>query len=233
VLSKKILGVIGGIGPEATFYFCSKIVKMTVAKTDQEHIKMIILNDTEIPDRTAYILNKNKKNPVIKLIEDAKLLESLNTDLIAIPCNTSCAFYKEIQDATKVEIINIINETVKALYEKNIKKVGLLATTGTVISKGYQKFCEDYKIKCLTPVNNDQEIVMKIIYEQIKKGNELNKTDFFYLVDLFKKENCDAIILGCTELSIIKGMLNLPDFFIDPIEILAEVCIKKCGNKVK
>lgn len=232
-MEKKILGVIGGVGPEATFYFCNKIVKMTDAKNDQEHIKMVVLNDTEIPDRTEYILDSTKENPIIKFKENIKILETLNVDYIAIPCNTSGAFYDELQGSTHLKKINMIEETILELKGRNVKKVGVLATTGTIISKNYQRHCENHDIECLIPDTRDQEKVMAIIYDQIKKGNPLVEDDFFYLVDKLKSQDCEAVILGCTELSIIKGMLNLGEYYVDALEVLAKTCILMCDKKLK
>ena len=97
-MKEKILGVLGGVGPLATIYFADLVVKMTDAKTDQEHIAMVILNHSSIPDRTDYILDKTKPNPLPVMIKDAKLLEDDNCDFIVIPCNTAHYFYDEIQN---------------------------------------------------------------------------------------------------------------------------------------
>ena len=112
-MEEKILGVLGGVGPLATIYFADLVVKMTDAKTDQEHIAMVILNHASIPDRTDYILDKTKPNPLPVMIKDAKMLEDDKCSFIVIPCNTAHYFYEEIQKSVNIPIINILEETVK------------------------------------------------------------------------------------------------------------------------
>ena len=88
-MANKVLGVLGGLGPQATVYFSDMVVRYTEASRDQEHIPMIILNDTEIPDRTDFILGVSDESPLPKMISDAKLLESAGCSFIVIPCNTN------------------------------------------------------------------------------------------------------------------------------------------------
>ena len=92
-MEEKTLGVLGGVGPLATIYFADLVVKMTDAKTDQEHISMVILNHGAIPDRTDYILDHSKPNPLPVMIADAKKLQAAGCDYIVIPCNTAHYFY--------------------------------------------------------------------------------------------------------------------------------------------
>lgn len=125
-MEEKTLGVLGGVGPLATIYFADLVVKMTDAKTDQEHISMVILNHGAIPDRTDYILDHSKPNPLPVMIADAKKLQAAGCDYIVIPCNTAHYFYDEIQKNVDIPIINIIEETVKYA----IKTVPGLKTLG-------------------------------------------------------------------------------------------------------
>ena len=162
----KTLGILGGMGPLATSYFYNMIVCNTDALTDQEHINMVILNDVLIPDRTSFILG-NGVNPLPRLIEDIKKLESLEVDLIAVPCNTCTFFYDQMQSVTNIRILNMIKDTVNKLKEDNVEKVMLLATSGTIKSGLYQKELECSSIEYVLP-NIDK--IMFLIYERIKKG---------------------------------------------------------------
>ncbi len=235
-MKEKILGVLGGVGPLATIYFADLVVKMTDAKTDQEHIAMVILNHSSIPDRTDYILDKTKPNPLPVMIKDAKLLEDDNCDFIVIPCNTAHYFYDEIQKSINIPIINILEETV-CYCEKtipSIKKIGVLATVGTLKSKAYQNIIEKHGLECVVPSAEDQESLMNIIYNQVKAGEKVDIFEFHRIIGEMKKQGCDAVVLGCTELSVIKKdfKIDSPDV-VDSMECLARASILACGKKLK
>lgn len=207
------LGIIGGLGPLASSYLYEMLTKRTKAKKDQDHLNIVLLSHPSIPDRTKYILKESNNSPLPFLIEDAKLLEKLGVKMISIPCNTSCYFHKELQKEINIPINNLVKNTVKHIKEKNIKRVAILATKGTIKSNLYQKELEKEKINYITP---NQDIVMEIIYNYIKAGKEVTKEIFNKCI---KDVEVDAFILGCTELSLLKPKLNLPDNYIDPLEI--------------
>ncbi len=231
----KKLGVIGGMGPMATQLFYKYIIEMTDAKCDQEHIDMIILSHASMPDRTASIKNNQTEAIFKELLEDAKMLERNGVCAIAIPCNTSHYFWEKLQKEIDTPIINMVRETVLSIKEKNptIKKIGLLATDGTVFSRIYNKECERVGIECVTPDEEVQKVVMDIIYNQIKKGENGNIEDF-EKVDIFlKKSGCEAAILACTELSCFKDNHELTDFYVDAMRVLSEKAITLCGGKLR
>lgn len=235
-MKEKTLGILGGVGPLATAYFMEMIIKMTDADRDQDHISMIVTNHPSIPDRTDYIFDKSKPNPLPVMIEDAKKLENAGSDYIVIPCNTAHFFYDEIQKCVKIPVLNIIEETVK--YAKNTfkdtKQIGILGTKGTLASGSYRKVCEKYNIKYAQPDENAQNELMEIIYGQIKAGKKPDFEGFMRIVEGMKNDGCDAVILGCTELSVIKHDfdINRKDI-IDSMEVLAKSAILKCDKKIK
>lgn len=221
------LGIIGGLGPLASSYLYEMITKRTKAKKDQDHLNIVLLSHPSIPDRTKYILKESNNSPLPFLIEDAKLLEKLRVKMISIPCNTSCYFHEELQKEIKIPINNLIKNTVKFIKEKNIKNVAILATQGTIKSNLYQKELEKENINYVTP---NQDIVMEIIYDYIKAGKEVTKEIFNKCI---KDVEVDAFILGCTELSLLKTKLNLPDNFIDPLEIEVDNILEFFNKKGK
>ena len=160
------LGVIGGMGPMATQVLYKEIIERTDVKCDQEHIDMIILSHASMPDRTAAIKSGNTHEVFANLLADAKMLENNGVDAIAIPCNTSHFFWKPLQAEIEVPIINMVRCTVERIKKENpsIKKVGLLATDGTVYTGIYNKECEKLGIECVAPEEDIQKIVMDIIY---------------------------------------------------------------------
>lgn len=213
---KDCLGIIGGIGPLASAYFYKILTKKTKALKDQDHLNIILFSHAAIPDRTNFILNKNEEDPFPFLLEDAKMLEKLGAKLIVIPCNTATYFHEKLQNNINVKICNIIEDTVNYIKEKNIRKVGIMATEGTIKTNLYQDFLSKNNIS-YEIINNEK--VMNLIYNFIKKGKEVSSSLF---EDVIKDSSVDYFILGCTELSILKESLNLNDNFIDPLEVEAD-----------
>ncbi len=233
-MKEKILGVLGGIGPLATVYFMDMLVKMTDAESDQQHIPVLCFNHSTIPDRTAYILDHRSPNPLPVMEEDAKLLERAGASCIVIPCNTAHYFYEQLQKAVGVPIINIITETVAAITSRQpeVKKIGILATEGTIAAGSYQKACADRGVACAVPGEADRRSLMNIIYNQVKAGKEADFEEFMRIIGVMKHDGCDAVILGCTELSIIHRDFHMKRAdVVDSLEVLAKKSIALCGKK--
>ena len=151
-----------------------------------------------------------------------------------MPCNTASYFYKEISFNTNILFINIVEETVKYLHKLNVKKVGLLATEGTVKSKIYEELLSNYKIKLVLPNKFDQHIISSIIYDGIKSGKNINLNNFYNVINNLKNNNCEKIILGCTELSVLKEIYKLKDeMLIDAMDILADTTLYYIKNTNK
>lgn len=232
-MSDKKLGILGGLGPLATVYFSEMLIKMTDAKIDQEHIDTIILNHASVPDRTAYILGKSTENPLPVLIEDAKRLEAFGVDLLAMPCNTAHYFYQEINRSVTIPFVDMVGETVQHIKNKGVNCVGILATEGTISGKHYQKECMVHGVNYYIPSEASQAALMRIIYDNIKAGNPVDMESFNKVINEMKTNGCDAVILGCTELSIIKKDYHLDSYYVDSLEMLAQATIKACGKKLK
>lgn len=230
----KTIGVLGGLGPMATVYFYEMVVRMTDAQKDQEHIDMVIVNKATTPDRTAYIIGESQENPCIDLINNARKLETFGVDMLAIPCNTAHYFYEQLQNSVNIPIAHMPKETVKYIKSKNYKKVGILATRGTIKAQIYQNTCEQYGIDYEILGEANQNLLMDIIYNEIKTGKKANINNFNKIISYFEDLNCDCVILGCTELSILKNDNRLnDDFYIDSMDILAKKIIEVAGKKIK
>ena len=235
-MKKKVVGILGGVGPLSTVYFMEMIIKMTQAGVDQDHIDMIVFNHAAIPDRTAYILGQSKENPLAVMVEDAKKLQQAGADFIVIPCNTAHYFFEQIKNSIAIPMINIVESTVEyaGQHIENLKTLGVLATDGTVQSNTYQLVCEKYGIRCITPDKTGQASVMRIIDEQVKAGEKVDIAAFYHLVETLKEQGCQGVILGCTELSIVKRDFDIRrKDIIDSLEVLAKSTILACGKQLK
>ena len=228
-MPEKIIGILGGMGPEATIDLFYKIIKFTPAEKDQEHLRIIIDNNPKIPDRTAAISGKGK-DPLLSLQETARNLEKAGADFIIIPCNTAHYYISQIQESVNIPILNMIEETVKETQKKNssIKKVGLLASIGTYKTEIYHQYFKKYNIEVISPEEKDKEEVMKIIYA-VKAGDlsEEIKKNILKIAQKLIDKGAEAIIAGCTEIPLIlkEGDISVPT--IDPTRVLAKIAIRE------
>lgn len=228
----KKLGVIGGLGPLATAYFYELITEFTKINIEQEHLEIILISKPQIPDRTLYILDNSKPSPLPDIISTGKTLKACGAELIAIPCVTAHFFMKEIYEGIGVPIIDMIKETVLELKSANIKKVGIMATTGTIKSGIFERALVAEGITPVIPDENTQKNVMYLIYDCIKAGLPLDMEVFGRVSDTLSSKGAECIILGCTELSMAKRE-NIGKGYIDVLEVLAKRSIELCGAKVK
>ncbi|WP_019413841.1 aspartate/glutamate racemase family protein [Paenisporosarcina sp. TG20] len=231
-MEKKVLGIIGGVGPLATMLLGEMIVKRTKAKTDQQHISMVITNNTNIPDRTTYILDRSKENPVPVMISDADKLKSIGAEVLAVPCNTAHSFYHDIQQGADIPMVHMINETAKRASQVGAKRVGILATTGTLTTAVYQIACQQVGVQPIVPDEETQKLVMSVIYDDVKASHPVDFLKWQQIINKMNELGCDHIILGCTELSIVKRELNLDATYIDSLMVLAESSILACGYEL-
>jgi len=228
-MPEKIIGILGGMGPEATIDLFYKIIKSTPAEKDQDHLRLIIDNNPKIPDRTAAILRKGK-DPLPALRETAQNIERAGADFIIIPCNTAHYFLPSIQESVKIPILNMIEETAKETRKKisPIQKVGLLASIGIYKTKIYHQHFKKFKIEIISPEEKDKEKVLKVIYA-VKAGNlsEEIKKNILKIAQKLIDRGAEAIITGCTEIPLIlkEGDVSVP--IIDPTQVLAKAAVQK------
>lgn len=224
----KRLGVLGGMGPKATAVFFDKVIENTRAQTDQEHIDMVILNHASLPDRTRVILNKQEELFLSAIEKDLKLLEYAQVAHIAIPCNTAHYFYDQLQAKTDIPIIHMVAETVQKLYSKYgaKSKIGILATNGTIQSGIYAQECAKYGMELHVPIQTLQNQIMNIIYENIKRDLPVDIGQLEAIIEeLIDKEQCQGIIIACTELSCVQLGEKTASYCTDAMQVLVERAI--------
>ena len=138
---RKVIGIIGGMGPMATADLFTKIIENTAAKTDQEHLHVLIDNNTDIPDRTACIL-AGSDAPLAPMVESARRLVDQGADVLIIPCNTAHYFHQGVQAAVDVPVLNMPQISARYCADRGLGCVGLLSTSGTVRARIYEPYFE-------------------------------------------------------------------------------------------
>ena len=227
------LGVLGGMGPQATQVFYQFVLDRTDAARDQEHLPAVILSDTGVPDRTAAILSGDTEGLYRRLLGDARLLENCGCTAIAIPCNTSHYFADALQGEIGVPIIHMLRETAAVLAAQGKKRPGILATDGTIQSGLYQKECAALGLEAVPPDPETQKLVMSIIYDEIKQGEKGSRDKFAKIDRAIREAGCDCAVLACTELSVFATYHPLPPFYVDAMMVLAERAVEACGYPLR
>ena len=229
---RKVLGVVGGLGPLATAHFMELVIRMTQAARDQDHLEMIIYNTPSIPDRTEYILDPTKPNPLPDMIRIGQLLKHQHADCVAIPCFTAHFFYEELCSEIGLPIMNALAETAQYLRRAGIKKAGIMATTGTIRTELFHQELLAQGIEPIIPSEECQQMVMNLIYENVKKNRPADMNMFRCVQQELSGNGAEVTILGCTELSMIKRDEAIGPGFIDAMEVLAASCVEFCGKSL-
>lgn len=224
------LGVIGGMGPMATALFMQMIIEHTDATCDQEHLPMIVRHLPNIPDRTAYILGDSDKSPAPYIKEAALKLQKEGVAQIAVPCVTSHFFHDEIQKDVSIPVLDGLEDAAEVLEEKGYKKVGVMATNGTVSSGLFTKALSDKNIDCIYPDETHQQYVMDVIYDCVKSNRIADKDKVQKVLSYLQDTGAEVVVLGCTELSLIPKEYLIGET-LDVMEALAIRCIKDWKNE--
>jgi aspartate racemase len=241
------VGVIGGMGPAAAMQFSSYIVRFDdSAPADQQNVLMLLDQATDIPDRTGAIL-KGGRDPVPEMVASLKRLARAGADEVVMTCNTAHHFFPQVQEAIKreglkVELIHIVDATMKLLQKRapNAKKIGLLATTGTIKTGIYQEGAKGKEYGAEGPAwvfpddETQEHAVMHGIYEGVKKGhNDMGRAALRAAADLLVAGGADAILLACTEIPLVLKTGDITNSagedvpLIDTLEALAHALIAR------
>ena len=229
------LGVLGGMGPQATNTFYQYIIDRTDARTDQEHLSVLIFSDCAMPDRTAAILGTQAQKDEVyeRLLSDARMLERAGCTAIAVPCNTSHYFLDRVQEQISIPIVHMIRETARLLVSQGKKRPGILATDGTIRTGLYQREFAAFGIYAAAPRPAAQKQVMSLIYDDIKAGKAGDPEKFAAFTKDLVEQGCDCAVLACTELSVFANQHHLSPFYVDAMAVLAQRSIELCHKPLR
>jgi len=221
-MPEQTVGILGGMGPSATVELLRRIIKVTPAECDQDHLRVVIDSNPKIPDRTSAILGQGE-SPVPLLITAAKNLERAGADFIAIPCNTAHYWLHELREIVSIPIIDMIGQTAArvVVHVTSLHTIGVLATAGTLSTGLYQGAFARKGLQVLVPAAEEEETVMRAIHA-IKAGDHTVRGEVIEVAEHLIASGAEGIIPGCTELSLVisPDSLSVPVF--DPLTILAE-----------
>jgi aspartate racemase len=226
-MPQRVLGILGGMGPEATVDLYREILACTPAQRDQDHFPVLIYSYPCIPDRSRAIL-EGGEDPLPYLVEAARVLERGGARMIAIPCNTAHYFLPQLRQRIQLPILDMITETLAALRRRlpDIRTAGLLAATGTVRSGIYDRTFAQQGLRIIAPADPDQLRVAAAV-AQVKAGahNRATREMLQSLGGSLVEAGADAVILGCTEIPLAFHERGVPYTTVNPTRELARAAV--------
>ncbi len=227
-MTRRTVGILGGMGPLATADLYQKIIRHTAANRDQDHLPVLIYADPSVPDRTEALLSGGE-DPTPWLVRGARQLETSGASFIVMPCNTAHAFLESMRAAVEIPIIDMIDEAareVRSLVTAD-SQVGILATSGTVAAGLYQAALDRSGLRSAVPDEDGQRLVMETI-ALVKSGTVDDETvnPVQTAARDLERAGAKALLAACTELPVVlrQGHVTVP--LIDPTEVLARAAIR-------
>ena len=233
-MKEKTIGILGGMGPEATLDCFAKIIKNTPAKKDQDHLRVIIDSNPRIPDRPAAI-SGGGESPVPAMVQGCRCLELAGADFIIIPCVTAHFFLEEVRQKVKLPILSIFDALAETIVSQNpdITAVGLLAITATIRSGLLQKRLAADNIKTVLPDEIHQARVMAAVADIKKTRPARSKAritaDLVAAAEYLIAKGARGIVAGCTEIPLALKQEHLSVSYFDVLTILARAAILEAG----
>ena len=234
-MREKIVGIIGGMGPEATVDLMARIIKATPARDDVDHLRMLVDNNPKVPSRIKALIDGDGESPLPCLQEMARRLAAWGADFLAMPCNTAHYYHRDIQACVAIPLLDMIDAAAREVAGRvpNLKTVGLLASTAVLNLRLYEKRFAESGVALVPPADNFQKGVMQAI-QRIKTssyGSEVVGA-VQAAADHLAGIGAEALLVACTELSIIVREIRAAVKVFDSAQILAEAVVKEARNLV-
>ncbi len=201
---RTFIGVIGGLGTDATIRFFQALNDFDFGKGDEERRKMLLYNNPDIPSRSIDF-HEGDRDVKEALIASVKVLDDAGVDVIAIPCNTVHYFHRSLQENAEAEILNIIDITRRACLDVMgpSARIGILGSQKTIQTGLYQESFQEENVEVDTPPETMQPLIDDAI-DHVKRNDMRDFSHFAKAVESFtEQKSLDALILGCTELGLI------------------------------
>ena len=229
------VGVLGGLGPAATVHFMTRVLELTDAARDQDHVDLLVWQHGSIPDRTAFLVGEGE-SPEPALVADAVALERAGARFVAIPCNTAVVWVESMRAAVAIEVLDTVAESVARarVLVPGLRRLGVLATDGTMRAGTYATASAAAGLELVVPEPEVQREVMAIIYDGVKAGMPVSRERFDAVVRHLRERGAEAVVLGCTELSVLHEDLGVDDpTIVDSIDALARRVVERAGAPLR
>ncbi len=222
-----VIGVLGGMGPQATADFLSKLVAATPVEREQDHLRVLIDCNPKVPERNGAVAGRSE-SPEQVLAAMAQGLERSGADFLVMACNTAHAFASAIRAAITIPFVDMIEETGEACVRLHPEAscIGLLAAQGCLDARLYQDALAARDRHTLVLDAADQAAFMTLLY-RIKRGDLSDdvRTRMRSLADKLIASGADVVIAACTEVPLVLASTDLARPLVDPAVVVAERCV--------
>lgn len=228
---RRAIGIVGGMGPEATADLFAKIVRATPARRDQDHLRVLVDCNPHIPDRAAALAGRGP-DPVPALVATARNLERAGAELLCLACNTAHAYYDAVAAAVRVPVLHVMEEVAAAIRARypRLRRVGLLATRTTVRLGLYHRALHRRGLEVVVPDELHQRLVDRAIDppEGVKAGGHAAaRPRALRAARRLVESGAECVVLGCTELPLIVSAGDLPVPVVDATDVLARAAVRE------
>lgn len=225
----KIIGIIGGFGPETTAEFYMSIVNKN-RKINLTHPNIIIHN-VPVPfdlEKSAVMDGKKLENFLPLLLDSVRLLEN-RCDILVLPCNTLHIFIDNLRKACSKPFLSIIEETSEEIKRRKIDKIGLLSTAKTADSGILESKLSGVMVLKLP--ERCQSRLSEIIHGILRgESSPEMKQDLVDMVNELGNKGAEAVVLGCTDLQLLLRQTDVDTPLIDTMDILANSIIRHISD---
>jgi len=220
-------GILGGMGPAATVDLMQRIIDLTPAQDDRDHLHLLVDNNPQVPSRIAALIDGTGTSPVPALRSMAEGLERAGADFLVMPCNTAHYYHTEIADAVAIPFLDLRAIVAGNLQDAGtVSRVGLLASTALGIIELYEPFLDAGGMSLVYPRQEQQDELMTLI-RGVKAGRQdLKGVDTLQrAADSLTAAGVDALLIACTELSVLRSGLATPVPVFDAADLLARAVV--------
>jgi aspartate racemase len=225
----RVVGIIGGMGPEATLDLMRRVLAKTPAQGDQDHIHLIVESNPKIPSRIAHLIEGTGADPTPELIRIALNLQRAGADALAIPCNTAHAYAHSIRRAVSIPLLDMVQLTVEQIANsRRVARVGLLASSAVLDTELYARSFGAHGIDVVPPARQDELMSLINAVKKGETGMEIQNALAGIARDL--ADQADLLLVGCSELSVISAGITAP--FVDSLDVQAQAIVNFATSSV-
>lgn len=225
----KVVGILGGMGPEATVDLMARIIAATPAQDDIDHIRMLVDNNPKVPSRIKALIEETGESPAPTMIAMAQGLAQQGADFLAMPCNTAHHYYADVANAVNIPFLNIVELTLAYIkaQQPQVKRIGLLASSALQKINLYEPYAEHYDLAVLYPEVHYQTALMDLI-KQVKSKSYTNESlqAFSQAAQNLQAQQADVLVIACTELSALNNGMQFALPVYDASDVLAHAVVK-------
>jgi aspartate racemase len=221
---EKTVGVIGGMGPQATVDFLQRLVAGTPARDDADHLHVLVDNNPKIPSRIATLIDGTGEDPAPTLCRMAQGLEGQGADFLVMPCNTAHYYLPAIARAVRIPVLDMVQLAI-GKFAGGPKRIGLLASPAVRRVGLYKTRMEQARLEAIFPDASHEEKLLAVI-KAVKAGQQgrEQQQDYAAVAQHLRASGAEALLVACTELSVLPP-LQTDCTMVDALDVLVEATI--------